>query len=363
MNSALDLCAGAGGLSLGLQRAGFDVLGIEGDDTNEKTWSFSADACETHRANVGPCLHASIRDWSPEREYDLAAGGVPCTDHSNAGKRMGVYGHTGALFHQLIRIGVESSAKSLLIENVVGMKSTRDKEGWATIARVEDEMKRNGYEPRHCVLCAADYGVPQLRYRLFIVAFKDPSHLARFRWPAPTHAEPPNLFGLPPWITVREALGLGEEKYQKGRREGANGWNGERYVNVDEPSTTVVESNGNADMLKRETEKLSYIPATTSVPDRPSHTSERLSSALQPFDHRPSTTISNDPRLPAAGHHASQQTNATRLSLAHRAILQGFPPDFVFHGKTQASKDKQVGNAVPYRLAEAVGRSIRDAIK
>lgn len=64
----LDCCAGAGGLSLGLQRAGFDVFGVELDEQ----------ACETHRLNVGPCDQASLWDYSPREEYDLVAGGIPC---------------------------------------------------------------------------------------------------------------------------------------------------------------------------------------------------------------------------------------------------------------------------------------------
>lgn len=65
---ALDLCCGAGGLSLGLHEAGFDVLGVE----------LVAEAVETHRRHVGPCDHASLWDYSPREEYDLVAGGVPC---------------------------------------------------------------------------------------------------------------------------------------------------------------------------------------------------------------------------------------------------------------------------------------------
>jgi site-specific DNA-cytosine methylase len=393
---ALDLCAGAGGLSLGLQRAGFDVRGVEVDE----------DACETHRANVGPCEQASIVGWHPPRRVDLVAGGVPCTDHSIAGKRAGTAGSTGALYRELVRIGVEADADALLLENVEGMLTTRDADGWTTVARVEDAMRAAGYEPRRAVLCAADYGTPQRRYRLIVVAFRDPRALAAFRWPEPTHAEHPGLLGLKPWVTVREALGLGNGAFRAGRRVGAKGWNGERYLDVDQPSTTVVGSHANADLLspldrpaatisaggtatggaepfanakyrRRLGDALALLDAPsctiTTVPDEggdPERPARRPQVALREaiaaagLLDRPATTIAGDPRERGAGHHEhARDTTSTRLSLAHRSLLQGFPPGFAWHGRTAGSKDRQCGNAVPPQLGEAVGRKVREALR
>lgn len=430
--SALDLCAGAGGLSLGLQRAGFDVLGVELD----------ADACETHRANVGPCERASIVGWHPPSAglpFALVAGGVPCQGYSVAGKRQG-----SDLWREWLRVGVEADAKALLLENVEGILSWRYEDGWGVVARIEEALRAAGYEPRRAVLCAADYGTPQLRYRLILVAFRDPRALAAFRWPEPTHAEQAGLFGLLPWVTVRQALELGGEPYKKGRREGSKGWNGERFVDVDAPSTCVVASHGNADMLvldrpsctittvsdegidvarpaRRPQARLAKsIDVASDVLDQPARTvtaggtgggggaepfantdyRKRLGSALERLDRpapvikensgragrgarasqrpsaelayqlgeagtldRPATTVAANPRLPVAGHHDRQQRGASRLSLEHRAILQGFPRGFVFCGETAGSRDKQVGNAVPPQLAEAVGRSVMAALQ
>lgn len=84
---------------------------------------------------------------------------------------------------------------------------------------------------------------------------------------------------------------------------------------------------------------------------------------------RPSTTVNTGPRASLPGHHDNAQQPGhksrglgTRLTLDQRAALQGFPPGFVFHGKTMASRDKQVGNAVPSQLGEALGRAIRVAL-
>ncbi len=320
---AIDLCAGAGGLSLGLQRAGFDVLGVEID----------ADACATHRANVGPCEQASIVGWHPAQPADLVAGGVPCQPYSIAGKRAGTESEDGRLYLELIRVAVEADGGAVLLENVEGMTTWRDGDGWGVVARIEAAMRTAGFEPRRQVLCAADYGTPQLRYRLFIVGFRDPRALAAWRWPCPTHADAPNLFGLLPWVTVRQALGLGGGAYLSGRRDGAKGWQGERKLDVDAPSTTV-KSGWGADLL-----------------DRPVHT----------IGAGGTRTGGPHSQIPKAGHHVHQLQGAVRLTPEQCAILQGFPAEFTFAG-LKGSRGRQAGNAVPPQLGEAVGRSIYRAL-
>ena len=93
---AIDVCAGAGGLSLGLQLAGFDVLGVERDGP----------AVEVHRRHVGPCELADVETWHPSEPADLVAGGPPCQPYSDAGKRLGLYDPRGSLFRHLVRIAV-----------------------------------------------------------------------------------------------------------------------------------------------------------------------------------------------------------------------------------------------------------------
>ena len=185
---AIDLCAGAGGLSLGLQGAGFDVLGVELD----------ADACATHRANVGPCVEASIVGYHPPEgeRFALVAGGVPCQGYSLAGKRQG-----SDFWREWLRIGVEAQADAMMLENVEGILSWRYEDGWGVVARIEEALRAAGYEPTKRVLCCADYGVPQLRYRLILVAFRNPRALAAWRWtePAPERgARAPSRRGGPP---------------------------------------------------------------------------------------------------------------------------------------------------------------------
>lgn len=457
---ALDLCAGAGGLSLGARRAGFDVLGVEID----------ADAVESHRANVGPCERSEIECWRPPRgqRFDLVAGGVPCTTFSLAGDREGMRDPRGLLFRHLLRIAVECDARAVWLENVPGLRSWRDDEtGESALAIIEAAYREHGYTPISRVLDAADYGVPQHRRRLFVVGFRDPSDARAFRWPEPTHAVPGGLLGLAPWVTVRQALGLGPGRFASGRIDGASGWNGQRLLDVDvtegastsrnnpelicaldEPAHTVGASAGrqqaqpdrpgarrigelaeaiyrldrpaptmiatygekgqSRSKTRRSQRPLAELEHAVSALDEPAptisaggtsrggaepianaETRARLSDALSQAEilDRPATTLQAAAaagRLSPAGHHERQfpaevadapartidstnglqppgnharQKRAVRLTVTQCAALQSFPSAFVFAG-TKSSQHRQIGNALPPPMAEAIARSI-----
>ena len=144
---ALDCCAGAGGLSLGLQRAGFDVLGVELD----------ANAACTHVENVGPCDIASLWDYSPRGMYELVAGGIPCQSHSTAGKREGTNDPRGQLYVPFLRIAREAQARAVLIENVRGMLSSPSPTHGTALLEVVAAVRAAGFEHRlHAVDLAAE---------------------------------------------------------------------------------------------------------------------------------------------------------------------------------------------------------------
>lgn len=424
MNStAFDLCAGAGGFSLGLQSAGWIVRGIELD----------ADAIDTHRRHVGPCEAADLRTYHPTERRDLTAGGVPCQPFSMAGLGLAL-DDPRYLVPDFLRIAREAGSRAVLLENVRGLVQK------PRAFRVVLDAFEAEWLTTWTVLDAADYGVPQHRDRLFVVGFKDPAARARFRWPPPSHAPPGSLFGAP-YRTVREALSLPSGRaFRSGRPEGAAGWQGQRLLDVDAPGYAIGTRN-NADLLDRPapcvtaTEQKSAMRGTQPM-NRRRRASERLSEALGSLDRpspavrpnayhdspdpdrasrrpmaeltsalgmldapapcitaggtesgggaeplpnrrqrerlgaeleaagladRPATTVQGDPRLAVAGHHDRQQNGAVRLSVAQCAALQGFPADWTFTGN-KSSQHRQVGNAVPPALAEAMGRAMRAAL-
>jgi len=347
---AIDVCASAGGLSLGLQRAGFDVLGVERDPV----------AVEVHRRHVGPCELADVETWHPSESVDLVAGGVPCQPFSAAGKGLGLYDPRGSLFRHLVRIAVEADARAVLLENVRGL--VRWQRGRA-LREIEACMREAGFaRVAWTVLRASHYGVPQARDRLFVVGLRGPG--APFVWPTPTTSG--GLWSSRGEPTMREALGL-EGDYYVGRDDGARGWNGMRSLDVDAPAPTVLGSR-NADKLWPLD---APAPTVTSSdggmmrdPSRPSRRPlAELAHALAEAGllDRQATTVQADPRLAVAGHHERQQRGAVRLTVEQRAILQGFPASWAWPARvTDASR--LVGNAVPPALAEAVGRAVAAAL-
>lgn len=402
---AIDVCCGAGGLSLGLQRAGWNVLGVE----------INPDAVETHRRHVGPCDLADITTWHPPGPAGLVVGGVPCTSFSVAGARAGLEDERGQLYRHLVRIAVEAEAHTVIMENVEGLLSTP-----GALAAIYAEMKAGGFSNvQHQVLCAADYGTPQKRYRVFIVGMRDASW--KWKWPDATHGDGPMvpLFGLKPWVTVRQALGLGTGARRSGRLEGASGWKrpgrrpmrelGEAVGLLDQPSPTILTRNDCLPPKGRTTTALLDLrKAITSVLDQPAPTisggggpgggaeplanrklrnrflgelalleqpalalgaghdtypdgeaSRKLHEAVSVAGliDRPATTIACDARLQTAGHHEHCNSKAVRLTVDQCARLQGFPSGWEWAGATKESQHAQVGNAVPPQLGEALGRA------
>jgi DNA (cytosine-5)-methyltransferase 1 len=400
---ALDCCAGAGGLSLGLQRAGFDVHGVELDVV----------ACETHRSMVGPCDNVSLWDYESLERFELVAGGIPCQSHSTAGKRGGTCDPRGQLYIPFLRIAQQAQARAVLIENVRGMLTSPSATHGTALHEVVAAVRAAGFEHAvHNVLNAADYGVPQCRHRLFVVGFRSADDARRFEWPRQTHSrDGGGLFGLRRWVSVREALGLGGGSMVRDAgagaereprsldelsytiRAGASGRAPGGVRLLDQPAHTVstggVDTGGaepfaNATYRKRLSAELSALdqpaPCVTATEHKsanrfgskgattgPRRCGDQLNPLLTELAaagvlDRPSTAVDTTDRLSAAGHHKTNKHGAVRLTVEQLAALQAFPRDFVFSG-TKTQQHRQVGNAVPPPLAEAVGRSIRYALE
>jgi len=161
--SVLEICAGAGGQSIGLERAGFDhALAVEIDP----------DACATLRQNrpQWAVRQADVRtvDGRAYRGIDLVAGGVPCPPFSIAGKQLGADDERD-LFPEAIRLVREAAPRAVMLENVRGFAGPRF---LAYRMALFDELDRLGYDVFWRVLNASDFHVPQLRPRFLLVALR-----------------------------------------------------------------------------------------------------------------------------------------------------------------------------------------------
>src|SRR5271165_5850686 len=187
----VEICAGAGGQSLGLELAGFE---------HELSVELDPDACGTLRHNrphwkvaVGDVANPGV--WNPA-EYagaDLLAGGVPCPPFTVAGKQLGAADERD-LFAWAVELCGVVKPRALLLENVRGLSMPRF---GAYRQHVLDRLRDLGYVPGWKLLQASDFGVPQLRPRTVLVALQQ-ADAPWFRWPSPS---------LRPPATVGETLG------------------------------------------------------------------------------------------------------------------------------------------------------------
>lgn len=326
--TSIELFAGAGGLALGMEKAGFNHILLNEIDH---------DACDTLRynrpnwrvleQNVREISFRSLRD-----KVDFLSGGFPCQAFSYAGKQGGFDDTRGTLFFELARAVDEVRPKVFMGENVRGLTAH---DTGRTLVTIKNTIRELGYtliEPR--VLKAILYQVPQKRERLILIAIRnDLADTATYHWPAPYHRI----------MTLRDALFKGD-LYDCDVPPS----NGQKYPPKKERVLALVPMGGYWRDLPEDLQK-EYLGGSYELVGGKTGMARRLS-----WD-EPSLTLTCAP--------AQKQTERchpveTRpLTVREYARIQTFPDDWRFAG-TLASQYKQIGNAVPVNLAYAIGRSL-----
>ena len=183
MLTSVEVCAGAGGSALGLEQAGFYHRALVEIDEH---------ACSTLRLNrpQWTVLEQDLKafDGRPYRGVDLLSGGVPCPPFSVAGKQLGASDERD-LFPEMLRLAEEMEPSAVMIENVRGILTPRFE---SYRAQVDQHLKELGLIPQWKLLQASDFGVPQLRPRVVMVALKPEAHTV-FGWPQPLEYPPPSV--------------------------------------------------------------------------------------------------------------------------------------------------------------------------
>jgi len=328
--TTIDLFAGAGGLSLGFVRAGFTpVFAVEWD----------ADAARTYEANFGAHCHAgAIEGVGTFPAADVIMGGPPCQGFSPLGRdRDDASRHQlNTLWKQYLRAVRQVRPRIFVVENVPEfLKSGQFQTFLETMAT--DPFLRD-YHVEYRVLNAAEYGVPQRRRRGIVIA----SRIGPVAWPEKTHG--PDAPAARPFANVRDAIGdLPADPTGKDLHWGRNPtpMSIERYHAVPEGGNRFDLAANRPDLL----------PACWAR--KPTGTTDVFGRLW--WD-RPSFTIRTEFYKPEKGRYLHPQAHRP---ITHReaARLQTFPDDFVFTG-SRIQVARQIGNAVPPRLAEAVARSV-----
>jgi DNA (cytosine-5)-methyltransferase 1 len=359
----VDLFSGAGGLSLGLHQAGFNVVAAADTDVA---------ALETHAASLGGLTwERSLEEPEPFlaflaergiRRADVVAGGPPCQPFSRAG---------AAKIRSLVNDGVRTSGDERvelwrsfvtvvdrLTPRVVLLENVPDMAGWdegALLLDIMQALRELGYDSEPRVLEAHQYGVPQHRARLFVVGLRS----GRFRWP-----------NRRPRVTVQDAIGDlpvvgGDQRseelsydgpktpFQRRARRGV--YTAERKLIFDHCTRAVREDDARAYALLGEGQTYRDLP------------SELQRYRADIFDDKYKRLAWNDVSRTITAHIAKDaywyihpRENRT-LSIREAARLQTFPDWFRFAGHP-TTQLRQIGNAVPPALAYALGLRLRAAI-
>ncbi len=333
--TVVELFAGAGGLALGLEQAGFHTLGlIEIDKDAAHTLQYNRPSWRVICNDVANITDLDLEDFFEVRkgDLDLLSGGAPCQSFSYAGKRLGLEDARGTLFYHYAKFLEKLQPKMFLFENVRGLLTHDQGRTYQTILTIFEQAGYVIKANQRKVLNAWDYGVPQKRERLITVGIrKDLATKLSFEFPVP-HAYKPvlrdvlldcpasegvtysdykrKIFELVPpgeyWRAIPQSIA---KKYMKSCWDMGGGRTGIlRRLSLEEPSLTVLTS-----------------------------PSQKQTDRCHPLEPRPFTVREN-------------------------ARCQGFPDSWSFCGGI-GQQYKQVGNAVPVNLAYEVGVKIKEGLE
>lgn len=350
MRDFISLFAGAGGLDIGLEAAGWRCRYASDID---------GAAVETMRRNqAGGTLvngrpafegayieQADVRQLSGDRilksmgaergDIPLLAGGPPCQSWSSAGHQLGFQDPRGRLWSDFVRLAGELDVRFLLFENVRGLLTARGEDGvpGSALNTIRSKLLEVGFHTTVTLLNAADYGVPQRRVRLFIIGYRSGDEPT---FPLPTHAKEPQVeagVDRQPWIPIKSALA-------------AIAPVGEREIIRPNPK------------LGAELEQLKPGSGVKSM-GKPE--------ATRPGGHwgYKQGAFVADVSLPARTVTAGTQQDWIRdpvhgirkLSPRECAALQTYPEDYIWPQKL-ADQYRLIGNSVPPKLAEVIGANL-----
>lgn len=347
--NAIDLFAGCGGLSKGFMDAGFDIIvGVDNDQAALNTFAKNHNGAVTMNADLSQQeTFDEIKKIAEGREIDVIIAGPPCQGFSLTGPR-NFDDKRNKLYLSVIEVVKQYHPKAFIIENVPGMATLYG-------GQIKDEILRRftniGYNIECKILCAADYGVPQMRKRLIFMGVR--KEIGRPEFPA-ARLTPEN------YLTCRDAV--------SDLPSLENNIGADESVYTQEPVTeyqrrmrgncTVLYNHLGTNHTQMVRDTIALVPEGGNYKDLPEGWGEsrRFHMAWTRLDgNAPARTVDT-------GHRNLFHYKYNRIpTVRESARMQSFPDDFVFTG-TKTQQSRQVGNAVPPLLGQALGQSLLNVI-
>ena len=339
--NVIDLFSGAGGLSYGFESAGFNVLlGIDNDQKALETFELNHKGAKSICGDITKIRYEDdIKPLIGDKKIDVIIGGPPCQGMSLSGPRK-FDDPRNKLYLSYIRLVDEIKPKAFVIENVPGLVGLF---GGQIKDSIIEKFTAMGYDIQYKILCAVDYGVPQNRKRVVFVGMEN----GTFHYPTACEEKVTckmALDDLPPLI---EELGEDNVPY-------ATNPNNE-YQKLMRKRSSMVRNHIAASHSEKVKTIISLVPDGGNYKDLPEEyrNSRNFHVAWTRFaSDKPAPTIDTGHR-----HHFHYKYNRVP-TVRECARLQSFPDDFIFLGnKTQ--QFRQVGNAVPPLMAQAIAEKLK----
>lgn len=349
----IDLFAGVGGLSYGFSvLPQFNIIAA-----NEIEKDISA-AYTLNHPNV-KMLNCDICDLTEDglhkvldgRKIDLVVGGPPCQSYSTLGKRRN--DERANLFMQYKRILGILQPRAFVFENVTGMLSMNKGQ---LFRRIQSEFEELGYDLKHEILDAVDFGVPQHRERVILVGTKGKN---RFVYPTPTHGD-----GLKPYVTLKDAIGdLPQLSSGEKKDYYSAGITNDFLAFVRNENETVVQEHSapkNGEHMIKIMKTLKEGQSKDDLPEDIRPKSGYGNTYAKLWWNKPSTTITRNFACPSSSR-CIHPRDSRAMSIREGARLQSFPDDYQFYG-SDGMKRLEIGNAVPPLLSMAIARQMLDVL-
>lgn len=353
--NVIDLFCGAGGLSYGFSKTGFNILAAN-DNVPDAAIAFSLNHPQSivylgdiKNLNTGELLN----DLDLEaKDIDIVIGGPPCQAYSTVGKRL-MSDPRATLFQEYFRILKELQPKFFIFENVKGLLSMQKGQLILNIIALFQSL---GYKVNHKVLNAADYGVPQIRERVIIAGTK---FNTQFKFPNATHSPVSNK-NKKPYLTVEDAI---SDLPLIGTNQESDSYlsppvtNFQRMMRSKKANLSGHVSPNNNPRLIKIMELLPDGGSPADIPEIYRPKSGFKNTYCRLWWKKPSTTITRNLGTPSSSrciHPKAPRPLTTREG----ARLQSFPDDYIFYG-SRSAQNLQIGEAVPPLLSIAIARSVK----